>query len=30
VCDVRCTDAKGFKCECSCGGTNHGRAFLCA
>lgn len=23
-CDARCTDAKGFQCECSCGGENHG------
>jgi len=23
-CDARCTTAKGFKCECSCGGKNHG------
>jgi hypothetical protein len=26
-CDIRCTDARGHKCECSCGGANHGRAF---
>lgn len=25
-CDDRCTKAKGHKCECSCGGENHGRA----
>jgi hypothetical protein len=25
-CDDRCTEAKGHKCECSCGGLNHGRA----
>lgn len=24
-CDARCTHAKGFKCECSCGGENHGK-----
>jgi hypothetical protein len=24
-CDARCTNAKGHKCECSCGGANHGR-----
>ena len=24
-CDDRCLTAKGFKCECSCGGKNHGR-----
>lgn len=23
-CDARCTMAKGHKCECSCGGANHG------
>jgi hypothetical protein len=23
-CDTRCTSAKGRKCECSCGGHNHG------
>lgn len=23
-CDERCTEAKGHKCECSCGGRNHG------
>lgn len=23
-CDARCTEAKGHKCECSCGGSNHG------
>jgi hypothetical protein len=27
-CDVRCTDAKGFRCECSCGGARHGQGFL--
>lgn len=26
-CDVRCTHAKGHKCECSCGGKNHGSAW---
>jgi len=25
-CDTRCTDAKGHKCECECGGDNHGIA----
>lgn len=25
-CDARCTNAKGHKCECSCGGANHGKA----
>lgn len=24
TCDVRCTSAVGHKCECSCGGANHG------
>jgi len=24
TCDHRCTEAKGHKCECSCGGKNHG------
>lgn len=24
ACDVRCTGARGHKCECSCGGENHG------
>lgn len=31
-CDARCMNATGrmMKCECSCGGKNHGRgAFLC-
>lgn len=23
-CDHRCTSATGVKCECSCGGANHG------
>ena len=23
-CDARCTGAKGFSCDCSCGGKNHG------
>lgn len=28
VCDDRCTHARGrvMKCECSCGGANHGKA----
>lgn len=25
-CDARCETAKGHKCECSCGGANHGKA----
>jgi hypothetical protein len=24
-CDARCAHAKGHKCECACGGKNHGR-----
>lgn len=24
-CDARCQHAKGHKCECSCGGANHGK-----
>lgn len=29
-CDARCTSAKGFKCECECGGKNHGAGqFMC-
>jgi hypothetical protein len=29
-CDARCLNARGFKCECSCGGKNHGSAgFMC-
>lgn len=24
ACDVRCTSATGFRCECQCGGHNHG------
>lgn len=29
-CDARCENARGFKCECSCGGKNHGKsAFIC-
>ena len=29
VCDARCVNATGriMKCECSCGGKNHGRGF---
>lgn len=27
-CDERCTEAKGHKCECACGGVNHGRSFV--
>lgn len=25
VCDPRCTSATGHKCECACGGANHGQ-----
>jgi hypothetical protein len=29
-CDARCESAKGFKCECECGGKNHGKSrFMC-
>jgi hypothetical protein len=30
-CDARCINATGrvMKCECSCGGKNHGRGFSC-
>jgi len=28
-CDARCTNAKGFDCQCSCAGLNHGRGFVC-
>lgn len=24
ACDARCTGARGPKCDCSCGGANHG------
>lgn len=27
-CDARCTHAKGFQCECSCGGENHGTSGM--
>ncbi len=27
-CDARCTHAKGFICDCSCGGKNHGSMTL--
>jgi hypothetical protein len=27
-CGPRCLDAKGFICECSCGGANHGKGAL--
>jgi len=29
-CDARCLNATGFRCECSCGGKNHGAGnFTC-
>lgn len=29
-CDGRCLNARGFKCECSCKGRNHGAgSFMC-
>lgn len=27
-CDARCVNSKGPNCECSCGGENHGKAYL--
>lgn len=27
-CDARCENAHGPNCECSCGGANHGKAYL--
>ncbi|GAP37349.1 hypothetical protein ABXN37_19690 [Piscinibacter sakaiensis] len=26
-CDARCTNARGFKCDCSCAGKNHGAGW---
>lgn len=26
-CNAKCTTAKGFTCECSCGGKNHGAGY---
>ena len=26
-CDARCTNARGHKCDCSCGGENHGEGW---
>ena len=26
-CDARCEHARGFKCDCSCGGENHGAGW---
>ncbi len=30
ACDARCESSHGFKCECSCGGKNHGASFSSA
>ncbi len=27
ICNAKCETSKGFQCECSCGGKNHGKAF---
>lgn len=27
-CDARCLGSKSGKCECSCGGANHGASYL--
>ena len=27
-CDARCMGARGFDCQCACGGANHGRNHL--
>lgn len=27
-CDSRCTNARGHSCNCSCGGQNHGAAWM--
>lgn len=27
ACGARCMASKGFDCECSCGGANHGAAY---
>lgn len=29
-CDARCYDAKGPKCDCCCGGKNHGKGLQAA
>lgn len=26
-CDAKCMSSRGFKCECSCGGKNHGASY---
>ncbi len=30
ACDARCTSARGPKCDCSCGGANHGADHACS
>lgn len=30
ICDTRCTTATGHRCDCSCGGKNHGGYYLIA
>lgn len=27
LCDARCTNARGHKCECACAGENHGSGW---
>lgn len=27
ICSAKCTGSRGFVCECSCGGKNHGSAY---
>jgi hypothetical protein len=27
-CDARCSDARGWKCECPCGAANHGKGAI--
>lgn len=27
-CDARCSDARGHKCDCPCGGENHGKGAI--
>jgi hypothetical protein len=26
-CNAKCLSSRGFNCECSCGGKNHGKAY---
>ena len=28
ICNEICLEAKGPKCDCSCGGANHGKSYL--